>query len=65
MSLASIAGIVTTVVSFVVFVGIAVWAWSSRPRAAFAEAAHAPFALPDERAGGERADARGDQECRS
>ena len=51
MSLATAAGIVTTVISFVVFVGIVVWAWSSRPRAAFARAAQAPFALPDEMAG--------------
>ena len=37
-----------TVVSFVVFIGIVVWAYSQRRRTAFDEAANAPFALPDE-----------------
>ena len=35
---------VTTVVSFVVFVGIMVWAWSGRRGAGFEEAANLPFA---------------------
>ena len=39
---------VFTVLSFGLFVGIVGWAWSSRRRAAFAAAANAPFALPDE-----------------
>ncbi|MGE5169882.1 MAG: cbb3-type cytochrome oxidase subunit 3 [Rudaea sp.] len=39
---------VFTVLAFVVFLGIVSWAWSSRRREAFAQAAHAPFALPDE-----------------
>ena len=41
---------VFTVVSFLLFVGIVGWAWSARRREAFAEAANAPFALPDEAA---------------
>jgi cytochrome c oxidase cbb3-type subunit 4 len=39
---------VFTVLAFVVFLGIVRWAWSSRRREAFAHAARAPFALPDE-----------------
>jgi cytochrome c oxidase cbb3-type subunit 4 len=38
----------TTVLSFVVFIGIVLWAYSRRRRPAFDEAANAPFALPDE-----------------
>jgi len=41
-------GSTSTVVSFVVFMAIVVWAMSKRRHAAFAEAANAPFALPDE-----------------
>ena len=37
-----------TVLSFLLFLGIVAWAWSSRRRAEFAAAANAPFALPDE-----------------
>ena len=37
-----------TVVSFALFVGIVIWALNGRRRAAFAQAANAPFALPDE-----------------
>jgi cytochrome c oxidase cbb3-type subunit 4 len=48
MELYSILGTVTTVLSFLAFLGIVAWAYSSRRRAAFAEAANAPFALPDE-----------------
>jgi cytochrome c oxidase cbb3-type subunit 4 len=51
MNIESIAGIVTTVVSFVAFIGIVLWAWSGRRREAFEEAANAPFALPDDGAG--------------
>jgi len=39
-----------TVVAFVTFVGIVAWAYSRRRRDAFAQAANAPFALPDETA---------------
>lgn len=38
-----------TVVSFVVFIGIVAWAYSSRRRSAFDAAALEPFALPDEK----------------
>ena len=48
MELYTILGSVTTVVMFVVFLGIVAWAWSRRRRGAFDEAAQAPFALPDE-----------------
>jgi cytochrome c oxidase cbb3-type subunit 4 len=51
MNIYSIAGIVTTVVSFLAFLGIIAWAWSGRRRQAFDEAANAPFALPDDGAG--------------
>ena len=37
-----------TVLSFVVFLGIVLWAWSSRRKPAFDAAAIEPFALPDE-----------------
>ncbi|HSU45077.1 MAG TPA: CcoQ/FixQ family Cbb3-type cytochrome c oxidase assembly chaperone [Casimicrobiaceae bacterium] len=37
-----------TVLSFLIFIGIAAWAWSARRRDAFASAANAPFALPEE-----------------
>ena len=36
-----------TALSFVVFVGIVYWAWSSRQRARFEEAANLPFADSD------------------
>ena len=51
MNIYSIASIVTTVLSFVAFIGIVLWAWSSRRRKAFEEAANAPFALPEDGAG--------------
>ena len=35
--------IVVTVASFIVFVGIVVWAWSRRNEADFREAANLPF----------------------
>lgn len=41
-------GSIFTVLAFVVFVGILVWALSKRRKRAFDEAARAPFALPDE-----------------
>ena len=43
--------ILVTALSFVVFIGIVAWAWSSRQRARFDEAANLPFAdgeLPGE-----------------
>lgn len=39
-----------TVASFLIFIGIVAWAWSARRRDAFASAANAPFALPEEEA---------------
>jgi cytochrome c oxidase cbb3-type subunit 4 len=44
----SVLSSVTTVLSFALFVGIVAWAYSKRRRAAFEEAANAPFALPDD-----------------
>jgi cytochrome c oxidase cbb3-type subunit 4 len=41
-------GSITTVVGFVAFLAIVAWAYSSRRKSAFDEAARAPFALPDE-----------------
>jgi cytochrome c oxidase cbb3-type subunit 4 len=34
---------IVTVMAFVVFIGIVIWAWSSRNRARFDEAARLPF----------------------
>jgi len=48
MEIYGILGTVTTVVSFLAFLGIVAWAYSGRRTAAFEEAANAPFALPDE-----------------
>jgi cytochrome c oxidase cbb3-type subunit 4 len=39
---------VMTVVSFVTFIGIVVWAYSGKRKRAFDEAANAPFELPDD-----------------
>jgi cytochrome c oxidase cbb3-type subunit IV len=47
-SLYSVLASAMTVVSFATFLGIVAWAWSNRRRAAFEEAANAPFALPDD-----------------
>jgi len=47
-SLYSVLASAMTVVSFATFLGIVAWAWSKRRRAAFEEAANAPFALPDD-----------------
>jgi cytochrome c oxidase cbb3-type subunit 4 len=35
--------IIVTVMAFILFIGIVVWAWSSRNRARFDEAARLPF----------------------
>ena len=35
--------ILTTVVSFIVFIGILVWVWRNRNTSAFKEAANLPF----------------------
>ena len=50
MNIYSLASIVTTVLSFLAFLGIVAWAWSRRREKAFEEAANAPFALPDDAA---------------
>jgi cytochrome c oxidase cbb3-type subunit 4 len=47
----SILGSISTVVMFVTFVGIVLWAFSGRRKASFEAAAMEPFALPDEVAG--------------
>jgi cytochrome c oxidase cbb3-type subunit 4 len=39
---------VFTVISFVLFIGIVLWAYSSHRKKAFEAAANAPFALPDD-----------------
>lgn len=43
-----------TVLSMLVFLGIAAWAWSRGNRARFDEAAQLPFAQDDGREGGAR-----------
>ena len=48
MDIFSVLSSINTVLSFAVFLGIVAWAYSSRRKAAFEEAANAPFALPDE-----------------
>jgi cytochrome c oxidase cbb3-type subunit IV len=50
MDLFSILSSTMTVVTFATFIGIVAWAWSRRRRDDFAQAANAPFALPDESA---------------
>jgi len=48
VNLYSIVGTATTVISFVAFIGIVVWAYGRGRKRAFEEAAQAPFALADE-----------------
>jgi cytochrome c oxidase cbb3-type subunit 4 len=48
MNIFTFLGSAATVLSFVAFIGIVMWAYSRRRRPAFDEAANAPFALPDE-----------------
>ena len=48
MDLFTYLGSAATVVSFVVFIGIVIWAYGRRRHPAFDEAANAPFALLDE-----------------
>jgi cytochrome c oxidase cbb3-type subunit 4 len=48
MNVFSVIASTTTVLSFVAFIGILVWACSRRNTTRFDEAAQAPFALPDE-----------------
>ena len=51
MNIVAFLGSVTTILSFVAFVGIVLWAYNRRRSPAFDAAANAPFALPDEMAG--------------
>ncbi len=51
MDIVSVIGSATTVVSFVAFVCVVVWAYSGRRKRAFDDAANAPFALPDDAGG--------------
>lgn len=48
MSVYSIVSIAATVLTFLSFLGIVAWAYSRSRASAFAEAANAPFALPDD-----------------
>ena len=48
MSLFSVLSSAMTVLSFVVFVAIVAWAYSRHRREPYHDAAHAPFALPDD-----------------
>jgi len=48
MDSATLVGIFSTVIPLITFLGIVTWAYSRRRKAAFSEAANAPFALPDE-----------------
>ncbi|NDP42032.1 MAG: cbb3-type cytochrome oxidase subunit 3 [Aromatoleum sp.] len=44
----SIFASIVTVVAFVTFIGIVIWAYSRNRKKDFDEAANAPFALPDD-----------------
>lgn len=44
---------IMTLVAFITFVGIIVWAYSRKRKSAFEAAANAPFALPDDAQGPE------------
>jgi cytochrome c oxidase cbb3-type subunit 4 len=48
-----------TVISFLMFIGIVAWAYSSHRSKAFEAAAQEPFALPDETDGGSPTRAQG------
>lgn len=48
MDSSTLVGIISTVVPLITFLGIVTWAYSRRRKAAFREAANAPFALPDD-----------------
>lgn len=48
MELYSTLGSISTVLSFLVFIGIVFWAYSARRKRSFDEAANEPFVLPDE-----------------
>jgi cytochrome c oxidase cbb3-type subunit 4 len=48
MSIYTLVSIATTVLTFLAFIGIVVWAYGKRRASSFEEAANAPFALPDD-----------------
>ena len=48
MALFTFLGSAITVLAFVGFIGVVVWAYSSRRKQAFEDAANAPFVLPDD-----------------
>jgi cytochrome c oxidase cbb3-type subunit 4 len=48
MNIYSMISVATTVLTFVIFLGIVAWAYGKGRRQAFDEAANAPFALADE-----------------
>jgi cytochrome c oxidase cbb3-type subunit IV len=48
MNVYTMISIATTVLSFVLFLGIVAWAYGKGRRRSFDEAANAPFALPDD-----------------
>jgi cytochrome c oxidase cbb3-type subunit 4 len=48
MNVYTMISIATTVLSFLLFLGIVAWAYGKGRRRAFDEAANAPFALPDD-----------------
>jgi cytochrome c oxidase cbb3-type subunit 4 len=48
MDLFTFLGSATTVLAFLAFIGVVIWAFSRRRKQAFEEAANAPFALPDD-----------------
>jgi cytochrome c oxidase cbb3-type subunit 4 len=45
---------VVTLLSLILFLGIVIWAWSSRRRSGFDEAARLPFADADSEPAGEK-----------
>ena len=51
MDLTALFGSASTVFSFVAFIAIVAWAWSSGRRRALDYAANTPFALPDDATG--------------
>ncbi|HXX86344.1 MAG TPA: cbb3-type cytochrome c oxidase subunit 3 [Casimicrobiaceae bacterium] len=51
MEIYSMLASVLTVISFVLFIGIVLWAYSSHRKKAFEAAANAPFALDDDAPG--------------
>jgi cytochrome c oxidase cbb3-type subunit 4 len=52
---------IMTLIAFVTFIGIVVWAYSRKRKKDFDEAANAPFALPDDADGPGKAGKRGGQ----